>query len=388
MVKYQTTGGYFKNDLYLHKDEPIQQIDYVQKNWEDELMQFVWKPFIKKLAQFKKKNHKKLRILELGSGIGKGFELLTKITTPESRLKAAPEYILEEDLIDLYLGLDLTYENVEGANDLYRDKKRVRFIRHDFRQGLGLFKEAEAGFDIYWVSAEAVTGLSNKETLFVLKELIEHAPDGALLMFDLRGKNWLLNPFAFGQAHATGWSKTELEILLTELETKTYTQLTPLKRTDRSILIGESDDARQYGNQCKTIRKMIHSLFDASLRTDLHKLLLKPETISESIDAETDAFLEELHQSWNLFIQYAMHRFEHETAPEHIKGWENFSATLKFGLLTLHRLVKDTEWIAYGDVRASILEPHIGYVLRSLEHEQQRGLGCGQYLNVLIQVNK
>jgi hypothetical protein len=45
-------------------------------------------------------------------------------------------------------------------------------------------------------------------------------------------------------------------------------------------------------------------------------------------------------------------------------------------------------WMWFGDVRANVIEPQLGYALRSLEHNLQRGLGCGHGLLVVLQIVK
>jgi hypothetical protein len=388
MLKYQTAGISFKNDLYLHKEELEERLDYVQKKWEDELLQFSLRPILKKLVEFKNSNYRRLRILELGAQKGEGFELLTHIPTIDSRLSFPAKYVFEEDLLDLYLGLELEYEFVEQANEIYRDKKKVRFIKHDYRQGLGLFKEVEAPFDIYWLNTNTTQSLSKTEFKNLLVQIVEHSQSGALIWMDLRGKYCITNNFAFGQAHTEGWAEGELLQFIEDLQEKTTKNIKLVKKFDRSVLIGDHEEPRPFGNWCKTTRLAVNSLFDPSTRTDLNKLLLKSELLPE-YDTENpeNQYFSELIRSWNLFIQYAMYRFENDVCPESIDGWISFSPTLQFGLMTFDRIIRDTEWIAYGDVRASIIEPHIAYVLRSLEFELQKGLGCGRYFNVLLQVS-
>jgi len=41
-----------------------------------------------------------------------------------------------------------------------------------------------------------------------------------------------------------------------------------------------------------------------------------------------------------------------------------------------------------GDVRANIIEPHLGYALRELEMSLQRGMGCGHGLVAILEVEE
>ena len=74
--------------------------------------------------------------------------------------------------------------------------------------------------------------------------------------------------------------------------------------------------------------------------------------------------------------------------PESFEDWEQMPSPLKFSLKAMQRVLQDTEWIGYGDVRANTIEPHLAYALRTLEHELQDGAGAGQYFTVLLQVEQ
>ncbi|MEO1652216.1 MAG: class I SAM-dependent methyltransferase, partial [Bacteroidota bacterium] len=161
-----------------------------------------------------------------------------------------------------------------------------------------------------------------------------------------------------------------------------------LKVTDRSILVASPEENRQYGNLFKHIRQSVNSLLEFNTRTDLNKLILKPEIFPESSRQRVHNFFKEIVFCWNLMIKYTRRRLEKDINPYDLKGWEGFPQSLQFGLLTTHRLVNDTEWIMYGDVRANMIEPHLAYVLRSLEFDLQKGLGCGQDISTVIRVKK
>ena len=56
--------------------------------------------------------------------------------------------------------------------------------------------------------------------------------------------------------------------------------------------------------------------------------------------------------------------------------------------MVIDRVINDTEWMWYGEPRANIIEPQLGYALRSLESNMQKGLGCGHGFIVILKVNK
>ncbi|MFQ5753577.1 MAG: class I SAM-dependent methyltransferase, partial [bacterium] len=71
-----------------------------------------------------------------------------------------------------------------------------------------------------------------------------------------------------------------------------------------------------------------------------------------------------------------------------LDGWSEFSTPLQFALMTIDRVINDTGWMWYGEPRANIIEPQLGYALRSLEANMQRGIGCGHGLIAILQIRK
>lgn len=71
-----------------------------------------------------------------------------------------------------------------------------------------------------------------------------------------------------------------------------------------------------------------------------------------------------------------------------MENWSEFSSHLQYVLMVIDRVINDTEWMWYGEPRANIIEPQLGYALRSLESNMQKGLGCGHGFIVILKVNK
>jgi hypothetical protein len=44
--------------------------------------------------------------------------------------------------------------------------------------------------------------------------------------------------------------------------------------------------------------------------------------------------------------------------------------------------------MGYGEPRANIIEPQLGYALRSLEINMQQGIGCGHGLVAFLKITK
>lgn len=384
----QAARLYDKPEFPLYLEEKTEKKDNVRQYWENELIQFALKPLLKTLVQKRTEQNRKLRILDLGSDLGQGFDLFTQIAVNPADLGLEKKFVLNEDMIALYLGLDLNYNAVEQANEIYQAKKKVRFIKTDYRKGLGLFKECESPFDVYFSSFGSLSDLDEKMLQTLLCDIAEHAQDGSLVVLDVLGKNALFKKSNLHTQEHTFWTQEDLLLLLENVAFKTDTKFEIRKQIDRSILIAQSSSNWQYGIWFKNLRSTIHQLFEANVRTDLNKLILKTDTFPEFGNPIIKRFWANLIQHWNIFVWFAIERMENEINPKDIDGWEDFSSLLQFAMMTLDRLMRDTAWISYGDTRANIIEPHIAYVLRSFEFELQKGMACGQHFSVILEVKK
>jgi len=251
--------------------------DQVACLWEDELYQFHIRSGLKKLVQKKLKTNSKLRIIEFGAQQGQGYELLTKIRKNHASLQLDPEYVLPEEMVELYLGLDPEGQYVEHANEYYRNTKQARFIKADFHEGMGVFKEVEAPFDIYISREGALSHLTIYELRALMIDMIEHAGEDSLLIFDVKGKHSLLHGFLMDPRAFTLWTGAELVQFLESLEEESGIQIELLKLMDRTVLVSSPKENRQYGHLFKHIRQGVNSLFAFNQRTDLRQLILKPE---------------------------------------------------------------------------------------------------------------
>ena len=62
------------------------------------------------------------------------------------------------------------------------------------------------------------------------------------------------------------------------------------------------------------------------------------------------------------------------------------SPALQAARMTMDRVVDTVSWIDLVEIRASIIEPQLAYVLRRFEYALQRGWGCGHSLIAILQV--
>ncbi len=348
--------------------------DWVQKYWENELVQFSLRPMLKKLLSNAPQG---LRILEFGIETLPSFELLTHIPLDGSQLGLEKKFMLNPPQVKLFMGLSGEYSQVEQGNDTYCLDKNVRFIKHQFTTGLGIIGKAEPAFDIYFSTQGILSQLQPEQFRKLLTEIALHAKSGSVIVLDFLAKYGFKTKKRWTteiQPHL--WCNTALKQITNAVQDETGVRLNLTYQYDRAILVPSK---RPYLNQ----------LFQKDVRTDLENLKIDVETLPNLPMAALQENLYTLAACWNLLLDYAQQRFKQEIDPKKdIQGWENLPQALQFGLMTLDRLCHDTAWIAYGDRRANILEPHIAYVLRSLEYELQQGLGLGSELSWILEVEK
>ena len=182
------------------------------------------------------------------------------------------------------------------------------------------------------------------------------------------------------------WTGPEVRQLAEEITAATGIGLETVKLMDRSVLVGRHTDTREYNPQLKPIRRLINSLHEDYLRTDLNELILDPNFIPDH--PQVTPWLQQLVKSWNILVEYCQHRLCHNFSLPELKGWDEFPKPLQFSLMTIDRVIADVGWMWYGDPRANIIEPQLGYALRTLEYDMQQGWGCGHGLVAILKLKK
>ncbi|MBW1681989.1 MAG: hypothetical protein JRJ83_11205 [Deltaproteobacteria bacterium] len=54
----------------------------------------------------------------------------------------------------------------------------------------------------------------------------------------------------------------------------------------------------------------------------------------------------------------------------------------------MKRVIKGVGWLEWGDVRANVIEPHLGFSLRKVEMDLQTGSGVGHGLVGIFEIRK
>jgi SAM-dependent methyltransferase len=401
-----------KYDLYV--GNLFGKYDNVRTYWEDQLTRIALRPFLQDLVARCRRENRGVRIVDLGCGAGQGYEILTKIDRRDLDLGLQHERVLPREEIDLYLGLDISAAMVEKGKALFEHQPEVTFAQADLRQGLGRFKTEQEPFDIYFSSYASLSHLSHSDLVKLVRDISEHSRNDSLVVLDFVGRYSIEWPdFWFAKSEAEKvreytmsylyseavrqqvesekfplrfWTGSEVQELVQEMTASSGVSLKILKLMDRSLLVGRHTDTREYNPKLKPVRRAVNSLHQDYLRTNLEELLIDPEIVPDH--PLIASRLHELIKAWNTVVEYCQQRLWQRSSLTQLEGWDKFTKPLQFALMTIDRVIADVGWMWYGDPRANIIEPQLGYTLRTLEYEMQQGWGCGHGLVAILKIKK
>lgn len=409
---YSQAVGRGDYDLYI--GSLLGKYDNVRVYWEDQLTRLSLRPFLARQVAEKQRQDQKLRIVDLGCGSGQGYEVLTKIDKRDLDLSLHHDRVLPEEEIELYLGLDLSPAMVEKGAELFADKSNMRFKQADLCEGLAAIQD-EAPFDIYFSSYGSLSHLDAPDLEALLNDIYTHGRDGSTVVLDLLGRHSIEWPkywsawteaekFApysmsylnteFGMDEEIEffpmryWSGAEVDEMVARLRAEKNADFQILRTVDRSIMVGRHVDTQEYNTQVPPMRRMVNRLHEDYMRTDLYDLVLDEPPFPTHPDPEVAHFLETMVQSWNTVTRFTEQRLRNKAALVELDEWETFPAPLQFAIMTMDRVVNNVSWMWNGDPRANIIEPQLGYALRRLEFDLQRGVGCGHGFLVILQIQK
>ncbi len=401
-----------KYDLYV--GNLFGKYDNVRTYWEDQLTRIALRPFLRELVEHRCQNERGVRIVDLGCGAGQGYEILTKIDRRDLDLGLQHQRVLPKEKIDLYLGLDISAAMVEKGQTIFESEPQVAFAQADLREGLGRLKTEQEPFDIYFSAYGSLSHLASLDLVGLLQDICQHSRNESLVVLDLLGRYSIEWPDFWGATSESEkvreytmsylyspatrkkiecetfplrfWSGTEVKELADELTTATGVGVEVLKLMDRSLLVGRHTDTQEYNPLLKPIRRSINSLHEDYLRTNLEELLIDPKIVPDHPLIAPK--MRQLIDSWNVVVEYCQQRLWQRCSLIELKGWDDFTKPLQFALMTVDRAIADVSWMWYGDPRANIIEPQLGYALRTLEYEMQQGWGCGHGLVAILRIKK
>ncbi len=383
--------------------------DNIRIYWEDQIRGMRLRPYLRKLVERRKKEQRKVRIADLGSGSGEGLRLLTSWNRSNVDLDLHQAKVLPAGMVESYVGCDISGAMVEQGNRNFRDLEHVRFVQGDFSQGFPLAEEAP--FDLYFCTYGSFSHISGESMEHLLTEMVEHAHKRALIAGDWLGRYSIEWPcywncdadqmLDYSMSYMPGavggngapehfpmrfWTGDELRSMVERVARKTGARIQISELYDCSIFVGRHVDTREYNEWVRPLRRAVSSLHESNVRTDLE--CLRAEVIPVDGSDERIGQLVSLQFAWNSLIDYCLLRLGKRIPPMDLANWRQYPSVLQMGMVTMDRIIDTAHWVQMGDPRANIIEPQLGYALRDLEMDFQRGRGQGHALVGILEVRK
>jgi len=411
-----------KSGLYAKQSGLVGKYDNVRRYWEDEITRIFLRPYLQKLIDRSQSLMRRLRIMDLGCGSADGYELLAGVRQRDADLQQLEVDLLSDEILGTYKGIDLNEDLLKQARSIYGDNPKMIFEQADFTQGLPIDND-ERPYDLYFSSFGTFSHHNEDETAVrLLAEIAERVENYAVIVCDWLGRYsyewqnlWTSNPdeltnmdyvvsYIYGPEereerrdqlqHLTLrlMSRGEAEAIIAKASKKAGVEIKPLKWFDRSVFCGRHMDTAEYNPHVQPIRNAINSLHEANLRTELDSLMINyvPKAGFEFINE----YFERLQMCWNALVKYTarlMEMFDEENrsyADQPAAAPVSCPPALGDMMERMKLVVKGIGWLQYGLPRENIIEPQLGYALRYLVCNLQRGQGCGHGLVGIFEVDK
>lgn len=391
--------------------------DNVRIYWEDEATRIFLRPHVQKLVARKEARLERMRILDLGCGSGDGFELLKGLRRRDNDLITQEIHAINQEDLGLYLGLDNNPGLIEQAQRIYNGSPKLDFVRGNFADLTSILKGYDH-FDLFFSSYGTMSHCSDEQFIDVLLQIMDVCGDYAVVVCDWLGRyvyawqdiwdadcsqdQWIDYRISYIYPDDVRhdlelesfplrlMSPEEIHRLIARINDEGRKTVDVLSLNDRSVFVSRHMDTGDYNHRCQPIRRRANSLHEDFMRTRLEDLLI--DYCPKKGFAEVNAYLEKLQICWNTLIKYTirlLESFDRQTETfrdeEEIPG-EYPKALIKC-MHEMKKVIQGTGWIQTGDARANMIEPHLGYCLRQLEVEMQRGLGVGHGLVAILEIH-
>lgn len=407
------TGKYEKTSGLLGK------YDNVRRFWEDQITGIFLRPALKELVERKRQRLERVRILDMGSGSGDGYDLLMGVNTKDPGIYEYITQALTQDMLKEYIGLEINPDLLEQAATYYSANPKVRFVQGDMSTGLPKdMKEMEA-FDIYFTSYGTLSHFHDEENIRLIADVFRHAADNALFVGDWLGRysyewqdlwhhpadreyfmdyriSYIYPEEERAAANVASFplrlmSRDEITNVITRAAREAGVEVKQHALFDRSMLIGRHMETNDYNKNTVPIRTAVNSLFEGYVRTDLERLFV--DYVPRPGFDHLNAFLESFFLSCNALVTFTISLLR-EYDPEAGKCANvpdilpYYPEPLKRTMQSMLKVVEGMGWVRWGDVRSNVIEPQLGYSLRELEMRYQTGMGTGHGLVGVWEIKK
>ncbi len=411
-----------KSGLYAKRSGLIGKYDNVRKYWEDEISRKTFYPYLRKLIEKSQSRMHRLRILDLGCGSADGYELLCGIRQRDPGLKDSEVDLLTPDVLGVYKGVDLNKDLMEQAKQIYGHNPKMIFEQGDFTRGLP-GKKKEKPWDLYFTSYGTCSHHNTDETFVkMMVDIAEHVSDYAIVVCDWVGRfsyEWqslwtndfdkvknmdyvvsYIYPKEKREAqrdklqHLTLRlvSRKEAEAMISRANKESGADIKTLNYFDRSVFTGRHMDTAEYNPHAQPVRQAVNSLHEINLRTDLGSLLIN--YVPKNGFEELNEYFGHLQMCWNHLVHYTielLHKYDEkrETLADDLPEISaSYPPPLRTMMERMRRVIEGVGWLGIGLPRENIIEPQLGYALRYLISNLQKGRGCAHGLVGIFEIDK
>lgn len=385
--------------------------DNVRKFWEDTFIKLMARPFLETFIT----EERKLRILDLGSGSGESFELLTHIPPANSSESIHRDFIIKPSEIEKYLGIDISPSMISQGRSNYRDFGNVSFEYGNLEDGLPVVALQEKPFNLYLSTFGSFSHLEPELLKKLSVQIFRHAANGSIYLFDTHGKyspSWpkywaekkhvLPYTMAYlipGDKRAAEkidwfnvcyWDPADLKNTLEKAANEAGCSINVLNMLDRSIFVGRHMDTGLLSTKPLPIRYQVNRLLDHGYRGEVDHLKIDLSHLEEYKNINPKAWerITDYQRKWNrvIYLLEALMHQEDSKVKDFIENTniELMSDDLKF----ITWLFRNSDRFPVVDYWASVIGPQVAVVLRNLEMSYTEGVGCGHGLVCAVEIIK
>jgi len=408
MTEIDAYNEALKSGQYQKPGGLLGKYDNVRRFWEDEELALYLRPYLKRLVARKKERGERLRLLDLGCGSGDGFEFITSIDDSKSLILEHNAKVIEPDMLEFYKGIDINEGMLRQAQATYGGRQNMVFIQSDFND---YDFSSEEPYDLYLANYGTLSHNTDEQTVELLSNIAKHSKDGTLIMVDWLGRfsyewqtlwtkdfrhnQWM--DYAISYIYSDGGGKEpeltyfalrimgrqEVLHIYQQAKRKAGGGIALRKLADRSSFVGRHMDTARYNPHCQPLRRLVNSLFEPNLCTNLDEVLV--HYVPRDGFAEVNAYHQQFADCWNYLVSYTKTILEGNKLPEALA---EMPLPLRRTLTAMRGVVRVAARMKIGNPRASLVELQLGYCLRELEMELQRGQGCGHGLVAIFEIVK
>ncbi|MEA2109304.1 MAG: class I SAM-dependent methyltransferase [Pseudomonadota bacterium] len=393
--------------------------DNVRRFWEDKSTAIFLRPALNNLVERKRRELERIRILDLGCGSADGYDLLMNVTTKDPGLFEYVTDAITPDMLQEYVGTDINADLLQQAEEHIGHLPKTRFIQTDMSNGLASEVTENPPFDMYFSSYGTFSHFNDQQAAKIITDIARHAPDQAIFIGDWLGRytcewqdlwhhpadeeyfmdyriSYIYSEDERDQMDIASFplrltTKDEIMKIIEQASKESGVTIEPIKFFDRSIFSGRHMDTREYNANSPKLRYPLNSLFEGYVRTDLENLLV--DYVPRPGFDHLNNFYEKLFMCSNTLVNYTISLLSNYDAEDKVpddqpKIMPYYPDSLKEVMETMYRVIKGIGWVPMGDVRANLIEPHLGYSLRKLEMDLQPGTGFGHGIVGIFEIKK